>query len=208
MVASAGALGAATWLIPGGNGLNAPENPNYPALKVAAAKLPPPPAYLLYHCHERPNDASCLTQAKSWAVGAQSYLIVPHEIPDSDCQLMAMALKHGHDLNNDGTLYKRPDGRMNCDFSRYGLAHKAYPEKPDGYKIMGNYVSEYIGSREEYEISVREDYVKQPVYSLFLMRARVDYGWNNKHGHGGMCVFNRYTGQWRLEKPCEMTWES
>ena len=195
------------WQIPIDENTGEARNPNYAALAKAAADLPVPDAYLRYYCHEYTDKAACpRASVKDWAVGAQSYLVVPHVIPDLDCQLMAMALKQGAGLKTDGGLYKRPDGKMNCDFSRFGIKHIAYPEKPEGYQISGPVVSEYIGSREEYEVSIRDNYVQQPVYGALKMRARVDYGWNSPFGSGGMCIFNRYSGQWRLEKPCEMTW--
>lgn len=198
-----------TWQIPIDENTGQPKNPNYAALAKAAHDLPVSIPYLRYHCHDYADKASCQNaSAKDWAIGVQSYLVVPHDIPNMDCQLMAMALKQGDGLKADGTLYKRPDGKMNCDFSRFGLKHIVYADKTEGYRISGYAISEYIGPREEFEVSIRDTYVQQPVYGFLKMRARVDYGWNSRFGSGGMCIFNRYSGQWRMEKPCQMTWES
>lgn len=133
------------------------------------------------------------------------FLGVSHAIPDEDCLLMAKVLREEAQVENDGELIKNADGGMNCDFARFGLKHITYPERAGGYEFYDPFGNYRNTSRLAYEYITRTRYVTRPVYSLFHMRMRIEYG---GAGSGSYCYFNRFRGEWRRDGECGMAWES
>ncbi|WKL55955.1 hypothetical protein Q1W73_09585 [Asticcacaulis sp. ZE23SCel15] len=196
---------------------NRDPDPNFTAMLKLARKTPVPEAYVNASCgyiSDRASKDECSTQVKTRylknldkSFNQSIYLIIPHEIPDEDCALMSLALKD-QGVKNDGYIYENYFGQLNCDFSRYGLRHVEHNDPSGLFVISPPFGLDRVGSKDEYELSIRDVYVSRPSYNLLKSKAYIEHG-RDREGWGGMaCFYERIEGEWKKSGDCLMTWVS
>ncbi|MCA1935043.1 MAG: hypothetical protein LDL37_06295 [Asticcacaulis sp.] len=178
--------------------------------KWRALTLPKP--YVEYACGDsigKEERTECEANLSEYAPGNGFDLIFPQNIPDEDCALMATVLRDEAKAESDGEVYLNVKGQMNCPFSKYGLKHSTKHEPEGGYFIMNYYsLDERRVSADVFAFAYRHTYVSRPQYSLFRTRAVISYGHEVEAGSGYICTYNRFSGQWRREGTCAMSWVS
>lgn len=183
--------------------------PTYEA-QWRALTLPKP--YVEYACGHRTRKeerTECEANLSEYAPGESFDLIFPQTIPDEDCALMATVLRDEANVENDGEVYLNVNGQMNCHFSKYGLKDYTKNEPEGGYFITNYYsLDARRVSADVFAFAYRHTYVSRPQYSLFRTRAVIAYGHQVEAGSGYICTYNRFSGQWRRESPCAMSWVS
>jgi hypothetical protein len=126
----------------------------------------------------QPIDLKILYQQKA--------LLIPQDIPLTDCRLMVLAIQDEHKGKaSDEFLFKNTQGQFNCPFAALGLIHFEYPPSSPEYDARID------------EKFFRSSFIGRPSYSLFKTRFSIVYG---SRVDGTKCTYNRFKGYWQREK--------
>ncbi len=138
-------------------------------------------------------------------------------IPESDCVLMATTLRQQQPDIRVEDIRRNNRGGWNCRFDSHGIPHSKIVALNDGFLINDDvfvradadtlkrggpaFLAEHPGRL----------YVNRPVYSLFHTRMSIEFGHDGgdfgEGGGGRYCIYNRFSGTWRLER-CGIAWIS
>jgi hypothetical protein len=124
-------------------------------------------------------------------------LKTPRPLLYADCMIMTKVLRQQvEEIALEGIIHNR-SGSLNCPFEALGIVHNEYYD-PNANKQKPNEDFQVYGGI----------FIHRPVYSFFHTRLTIVYGQTGMNSFGKRCYYNRLSGKWRLEKPCNTLWYS